>query len=401
MSQPASCDPLRVVMVVNDERDQLGQHELPQPSFGAAPTALVSGFDGLPGVELHLVCCERKPVVDTPRLSPNIYFHPVRIRPWYYLRTLYLASTLALRRVFRRLQPALVHGQGTERFCGLAAAFSGRPNLVTIHGNMRAVARHLAARPFSFHWFTAKLEALTLRRTHGVICKSSYTMSQVASLARLTWTAPNALAADFFQPLTGPRQATPLLLNIGHIAPYKGQVELLETAGRLFADGLRFELEFIGGVEAETPYGRRFVAALARAAEQGWARHAGILPREQVIRRLDAAHALIHVSREESFGLAVAEALARNVRLFAFRSGGVADVVADIPGADIFPPEAWAALTEKLSSWLRAGAPEGPPTGEIMAARYAPRVVASRHLAIYRELLGLPGDPAPVDLRVP
>jgi glycosyltransferase involved in cell wall biosynthesis len=231
------------------------------------------------------------------------------------------------------------------------------------------------------------LESIALRRTGGVICNSDYTVSQVAALAQRTWKVPNALVSDFFQPKITSKSPIPVFLNIGHIAPYKGQVDLLRAARALHQAGLKFELEFIGGVDRESHYGRQFVDAINVAQSEGWARHAGILPRPEVIRRLDGACALIHVSREESFGLAVAEALARDLKLFAFKAGGVVDVLAGVEGAESFQPGQWRELIDSIAAWLCAGTPKPPPASQLMHDRFSPASIARRHLQVYRELL--------------
>ena len=58
----------------------------------------------------------------------------------------------------------MVHGQGTERDCGLEAVFSGFPNVVTLHGVMTEQAKLLHARPGTFYWMAAQLEKFTLPR---------------------------------------------------------------------------------------------------------------------------------------------------------------------------------------------------------------------------------------------
>jgi glycosyltransferase involved in cell wall biosynthesis len=377
---------LRVAMIVGDEREVLSQWERPDPYFGPAPAALIAALAGLEDLELHILCCTRQPLPAPEKIAPNIFYHSVRVPRWGYLKSLYLPAILAIRRRLRAIQPQAVHGQGTEREYALAAAFSGLPSAVTIHGNMRAIARHFHARPFSFHWLIARLETIALRKATGVICNSAYTEEQVRPLARRTWRVPNALAADFFQPPTAQRAGEPVLLNVGHLAVHKNQLELLELAARLHERGLRFRLHFAGGINADSDYGRRFLAALAPAERAGWARHLGILSRAELIPHLDSAHALVHVATEESFGLAVAEALARNLRLFAFRVGGIADIAADLPEATLIGPLDWAALENSLANWLRDGHPPASNTAQIMHRRYSPATIAAAHMAIYREL---------------
>ncbi len=377
---------LRAAMIVGDEREVLGQWERPDPYFGPAPAALIAGLAGIEDLELHVLCCTRQALPAPEKIAPNTFYHSIRVPRWGYLKSFYLPAILAIRRKLRVIQPQAVHGQGTEREYALAAAFSGLPSAVTIHGNMRAIAQHFHARPFSFHWLTARLESIALRKATGVICNSAYTEEQVQPLARRTWRVPNPLAADFFQPPTAARAAEPVLLNVGHLAVHKNQLELLELASRLHESGLRFRLDFIGGINAGSDYGQRFLAALAPAERAGWARHLGVLSSAELIRHLDSAHALLHVATEESFGLAVAEALARNLRLFAFRVGGIADIAADLPETTLIKPLDWAALENSLTAWLRSGHPPASNTAQIMHQRYSPSTIAAAHMAIYREL---------------
>jgi len=379
--------PLKVAMIIPDDRDEHRRPDLPEPWFGPAPNTLRLGLAECPDVELHILSCERQLLPASRQLSENTYFHPVPVSRWAYMRTCYLGSIRALRRTVAQIRPDVVHGQGTERYAGLGAAYSRRPNVITILGNMRAVARQRRARFLSFHWITARLETVALRRTDGVLCNSEYTRSEVKSVARRTWSVPNGLSPEFFGPRTVARTGVPRIVNLGHIHPYKGQVELLQHMQQLHAGGQRFQLEFIGGTDAQTAYGQNFLRLVEQASHEGWARHLGALPREEVIRHLDGASAAVHVSREESFGLAVAEALAREVKMFAFTAGGVADIVAGVSSVEAFAPNAWEDLVRALGAWLKAGAPATATTAKIMQARYSPRAIAARHVEVYRELL--------------
>jgi glycosyltransferase involved in cell wall biosynthesis len=102
---------------------------------------------------------------------------------------------------------------------------------------------------------------------------------------------------------------------------------------------------------------------------------------------MDAASALIHFPTEESFGLVVAEALARNLKLFGAATGGVVDIAAGVDGAELFVPDDFAGLENALARWLAAEAPAPCQAAAIMRQRYHPEAVARRHLEIYRKLL--------------
>src|SRR5687767_9105323 len=88
---------LRVAMVVADEREAHGTYDRPEPYFGPAPAALLSGFSQLDGVEIHIVSCVRQPVVAPSKVAANIYYHTVRVPAWGYLKTFYVPTILRIR----------------------------------------------------------------------------------------------------------------------------------------------------------------------------------------------------------------------------------------------------------------------------------------------------------------
>ncbi|HXI50924.1 MAG TPA: glycosyltransferase, partial [Candidatus Saccharimonadales bacterium] len=165
---------MKIAFVTTDSREHFRQFDRPDPYFGTAPQALLEGMAGLPGLEVHVVSCLRQPVTSPEKLAPNIYYHHLLVPRWGWMRTGFQGCVRAVRRKLQQLRPDLVHGQGTELDCALDAVFSGFPNIVTVHGNMRRIARVTQARPFSFGWISAHLEGLALRRTQGVICISHH-----------------------------------------------------------------------------------------------------------------------------------------------------------------------------------------------------------------------------------
>jgi len=379
---------MRIAILTTDNREAHRDYTRPEPLPGHAPTALLEGFAMLPEVEVHMVSCLKQPVNSPEKIAPNIYYHSLQVPPLGWMRTGYLGCIRATRKKLRELQPDIVHGQGTERDCGIAAAFSGFPNVLTIHGNMKAIAESFRSRPGSFHWLAARLETFALKRTLGVFCNSAYTEKLVAPRAKKTWRVANALRAEFFQPIAPkPPRARPVLLNAGTTLPYKQQLELLGVARQLHARGLKFELQFAGGLGAGTEYGNAFARELERAEQAGYARHLGLLPPPQLLGAMDAADALVHFPTEESFGLVVAEALARNLKLFAATTGGIVDIAAGVTDAELFAPTDFAGLENAMANWLTAGCPAGSNAAELMRARYHPKTVARQHLEIYQEVL--------------
>ena len=117
------------------------------------------------------------------------------------------------------------------------------------------------------------------------------------------------------------------------------------------------------------------------------AQYTGINTAGELVDCFDGASAVVHFPLRESFGLVVTEALARNLKLFASRVGGIVDVAAGVCDAEIFGAQDLAGLSSAMGAWIRRGYPGSNEAAKLMRTRYHPDVVARRHLEIYREVL--------------
>ena len=93
------------------------------------------------------------------------------------------------------------------------------------------------------------------------------------------------------------------------------------------------------------------------------------------------------IAAEEAFGLVVTEALARNLKFFGSRLGGIIDIAQDAPGAELFAKDDWPGLTAAIAQWIGHGSPKTNGADALMRERYHPTVIARRHVEIYREVL--------------
>ncbi len=382
MSDPR---PMKVAVVLPDDRDEHGRRELPRPLFGPAPATLLAGMAMVPELEVHILSCERIPMPDTPVLAKNVFFHAVPVSRWAYMRSLYVGSVLGIRKVLRKIRPHVVHGQGTERYAGLAAAFSGFPSLLTIHGNMRAVARALGARPFSFHGVTGWLEALAVRQCGGVICLSSYTRRQVAPLARRLWDLPNAVGEAYFQ-VERRSDPIPRLLCAGTICAYKNQNALIRALEPLAARAA-FRLVFAGTLD-QTAYSREFQQLVA---ERPWCEYLGRVAPDQIRAELSRAFLLVHPSLEDNCPMVILEAMAAGVPVVASTCGGIPELVRPGQTGFLCAPddgEAFRSAIEQLLSDPATANSLGAHARAIAQMEFEPETVARKHLTVYREFLG-------------
>jgi glycosyltransferase involved in cell wall biosynthesis len=379
---------LSVAILTAEKREHDRDYANPTPSFGAAPEALLQGFKSLPEVEVHVISCVREPVVAPEKLADNIWYHALHVPQIGWLRTGYQGCLRAVRKKLCAIRPDIVHGQGTEHNNALCAVFSGFPNVVTIHGNMKALAEFYRAPFGNYYWLTARLETLALRRTAGVFCNSAFTENEVAPRARRTWRVPNAVRRDFFLPPAASRTSKNILLNLGVVCDYKRQLDLVDVAERLHERGHAVEFWFAGACVADSPYGRAFLEKIRVAEPAGYARYLGVKNAGELVALLDTVPALVHFPLQEAFGLVVAEGLARGLKFFGARVGGVPDIAEGVPGAELFAKDDWTGLTAAIEQWLTEDHSPSATAATLMRQRYAPDIIARKHLEIYREVLG-------------
>ena len=378
---------MKIAILTTDSREHFRDYANPEPYFGTAPEALLQGFTGMDGVEIHIVSCTRQPVRAPEKIADNLWYHALHVPKIGWLRTGYQGCIRATRKKLREIRPDLVHGQGTEHDCALGAVFSRFPNVVTIHGNMKALAEFYQARIGSYYWLTARLETLALCRTAGVFCNSAFTENEVAPCARRTWRVPNAVRRDFFQPPLAARNPKNIVLNLGVICDYKLQIELVEVARKLHERGHPVEFWFAGTCTADTSYGAAFLEKIRVAEPAGYARYLGMKNARELVPLLDSVSALVHFPLQEAFGLVVAEGLARGLKFFGARVGGVPDIAEGVPGAELFAKNDLPGLTAAVERWLTEDHSPNTAAARLMGQRYAPEVIARRHLEIYREVL--------------
>jgi glycosyltransferase involved in cell wall biosynthesis len=385
---------IRLALLSSDSREVTRDYGSSIPAFGTAPEALIEGFSLLPDeVEVHIVSClQKKPAPSPSRLGPNIYYHGLHVPNIGWLKTGYQGCIRATRHRLHSIKPDLVHGQGTERDCAMCATFSGFPNVLTIHGVMRAIFQVTRSRSFSYYWFAKHLESIALRRTQGVIAISPYVDALVSPFCKQTWFIPNALKLLFFDSTTErPRRPGPArFVNVGVISRRKRQVELLEHLLKLRRE-VPFEFTFIGKTTPGNPYAKRFHEMVQAAdATYGGFNHCEYLPDEAFRDLYDDADAMIHFSTEESFGLTFAEALARNLTLFASDVGAIRQIAEGIPICRVFDVDDFNGLMASVRIWIKnqssAGLRDSTPN-TVIASRYHPKVIAKQHLEIYRSLI--------------
>ena len=375
---------MKVALLTIDSREHFKDYGTPRPYFGTAPEALLQGFARTPGVEVDVVCCLRQPVPTPTRIAPNIRYHALVVPRWGWMSSGYLGCIRAVRGKLRELRPDIVHGQGTERDCAVEAIFSGYPNVLTIHGNMRLIAEVNGAKRFSYAWLNARLEAFTLPRAAGVVCITNYTREAVRPLARRTWLLPNAVDERFFDVAPAPT-TPPVVLCVGLVSHRKNQNRFIRALDALAARR-PLRAVFLGHIPDDA-YGREFRELLRT---RPWGEHGGFAGRDELRTHFAGASVVALPSLEDNCPMVVLEAMAAGVPVVAANVGGVPDLVAPDRTGLLFDCLDEAGMREAVAAILddpARAACLAQTAREEARARFHPGVVAARHLEIYREVL--------------
>jgi glycosyltransferase involved in cell wall biosynthesis len=379
---------LKVALLTTDARETFPEAGMGKPNFGTAPSALLEGFSMLPEIEVHVLSCTQRAMVSPKKIAANIWFHSLHVPNIGWLKTGYQGCIRAVRRKLKEIQPDIVHGQGTERDCALAAVFSGIPNVLTIHGNMRLVAAVNKAAPFSFQWLAARLEAFTLPRTDGVVCITNYTREAVGPLAARTWVVPNAVDKTFFE-IRCNVAVEPVILCVGAICLRKNQNAFIRALDPL-AGVKPFKLLFVGGLGKGDPYAEEFLSIVAK---RPWCRHLGFADRLAVQNLMSSAAALALPSLEDNCPMVVLEAAAAGLPVIAANVGGVPDLIEHNVTGLLFDPAQDESIRSAVVRILEKPADAAAMAafaGQRALARFHPEVVARRHVEIYRDVLSSP-----------
>jgi glycosyltransferase involved in cell wall biosynthesis len=381
---------MRIAILTTDNREPYKDYTHPTPYFGTAPDALLQGFATLgKQVEVHIVACLQQPVPAPEKIADNLWYHGLHVPKIGWLRTMYQGCIRAVRKKMHEIQPDIVHGQGTERDCSLSAIFSGFPTVLTIHGNMRLIARVNHVPPFSFHWLTAKLEAFTIPRSEGVVCITGYTRNAVKDLAKKTWLLPNAVNPRFFEIQAQPAPTEPpIFLCVGTICFRKNQNDFIRALDPLAAKR-KFKVIFLGGVDKRDPYCLEF---LELVKNRPWCEYPGFESGYEKLKSyFEKASLLVLPTREDNCPMVVLEAAAAGVPVVASNVGGVPDLVQNGKTGLFCDPTNTASMSSAVEKILAE-----PELARAMAVeakrqareRFHPTVVASRHVEIYRSVVG-------------
>jgi glycosyltransferase involved in cell wall biosynthesis len=197
----------------------------------------------------------------------------------------------------------------------------------------------------------AERERKALDAAGRVITTSEWTRSELIARAlakpdRITVAPPGTDTA----PAATGSESGGHLLCVGAVAPHKGQDVLVQAlAGMTDLPG--WSCSIVGSLTADPDFAARTAAAIRSASLRERVALIGVLTGQQLADVYDAADLVVAPSRAESYGMVVAEALARGIPVVAARVGGIPEAIAGSKAGILTPSDDPGALRAVLRQW--------------------------------------------------
>jgi glycosyltransferase involved in cell wall biosynthesis len=358
---------------------------------------LLRGFReiGLSDVHMVVVTSEvRQPTVDE---GPLGVLHRLPCPPLSGSASFFLWRRHLILAELKKIQPDIVHGQGTESAPAFTAVTSPYPNVITIHGIMHRVQKVVRPPLLSLSHVPRWIEKLVVQKATDVICLSGEVerfLRERHSPARCH-RIPNAVTPCFFSVKTEPRDSHAYsLLFVGTIYPLKGLIHLVEALLLVQNKvGASVRLRVIGpkgGGPVAADYIRHIQSRARDSGLDGQIDWLGVQSAENVANALSQADLLVLPSLQETAPMCVAEAMAAGVPVVASRVGGIPDLVDDAVNGLLVSPQQTGELAEAIAELLTDETRRirmGQAGREKARATYTPRRVAERTLAVYENIV--------------
>jgi glycosyltransferase involved in cell wall biosynthesis len=292
----------------------------------------------------------------------------------------YLAEACVLLGWFSELGIAHVHahfGTNSTTVAMLCHALGGPPYSFTVHG------------PEEFD----KAEAIALtekiKRSAFVVGVSCFGKSQLYRWCEYEqWSKIQVVHCGvdelFLTQSHSPIPDQPHLVCVGRLSEQKGHLVLVEAAGRLAAEGLRFKLILVG----DGPLRAQIETMIAQLGLQDHIEITGWASNTEVQQHILASRAMVLPSFAEGLPVVVMEALALSRPVISTYVAGIPELVEPGTCGWLVPPGSVESLTEAMRAALQSSVETLEQMGQVGASRVAGQhnaaIEASKLAALFR-----------------
>ena len=353
------------------------------------------------GVELHVVTVSKHVERDDEFTSGGVHFHFLKIPALPRAAMAYQIDRRRITGCLRRIQPAIVHGFGTESSFGYSAVSAPFPSVLMIQG---IVSRIVGARGRASLLrspglcMSLMVERVTVRRARHVVCETRFAAEFVRQHNPLAVThiISTPIRDEFFGIARRPEAGTGAeVLFVGLVAPEKGIDVLVSAFSRVVAESPRAVLHVVGGY-APGYVERVLMPQVSRLDLVDRVVVHGQQPAAVIADRLSRAALLVQPTLMDTAPNVLAEARAAGVPVVASAVGGIPELIDDKVDGLLVPPhsaERLAAAIVALLSDPAAATAMGERGRDRVRRDHRASVQVPKLLAAYRDVLA--AAPAP------
>jgi glycosyltransferase involved in cell wall biosynthesis len=231
------------------------------------------------------------------------------------------------------------------------------------------VASEIEGRPFAI----SEMERMGLEAARSIVVPSGWLRSVLRSVGvdpRRVIVAEPGVELTARLPTAEPRREGLHAVVVSNVVPGKGVLPLLEAVASELRESpfASLRITIVGSLEADAPYAARCQAVAANGLA-GRVVFRGTCPAHDAQVEIAGADVFVSASRMESYGMALAEAVALGVPILAHRGGNVPAHVDERAGGTVFDDDA--ALARALVRLASAPAALRERTVKARAARRA------------------------------
>lgn len=303
----------------------------------------------------------------------------------------YLAEACVLERWILDEGVAHIHahfGTNSTTVAMLCSVISGLPYSFTIHG------------PEEFDKVKALALAEKVERAAFTVTVSSFSKSQLYRwCAKEQWSKIHVVHCgvdnEFLAQIPVAITTEARLVCIGRLCEQKGQLLLVEAAGQLAAEGLRFKLVLVG----DGPLRTEIEAMIARLNLQEHVEVIGWAINSEVRQHILASRAMVLPSFAEGLPVAIMEALALSRPVISTYVAGIPELVEPGVCGWLVPPGSVEALTVAMRAALQMPVEKLEQMGRAGAERVAQRHDAENEVRKLAALFRSSIEPLPNQVR--
>jgi len=358
----------------------------------AAFAYLVKGLRQFEDLQVHIITMQSESHMESTEIEQDgVILHLLPGLARFELARMYRIYQSQLNEILDRIQPAVVHAQGST-YHAYAALKSGSPTVLTVHGVFREdikYARNLVIR-LRNQLAALLIERYSLSHTRHLIAISRYVATYFSSLLRpetQVYYIPNAIDKSYLNLQDIASGHT--ILFAGRVLPLKRLLDLVKAFEKIIQHFPQAQLRIAGECQSEPAYVKTIRAFIREAGLHNQVHLLGSLSEEAVLREFAACDVLALPSAQENAPMVIAQAMAAGKPVVATPVGGVSGMVSHGETGFLVDVGDTDGLADALLHLLRDSslrARMGQLGHKFAAENYHPDIVAKRTYDVYQRI---------------